>query len=364
MEELNLNTTGSSPEQRPRPTGAEREAYILREINDNSQSRDQVAADLGINDDALYMFMRRKGYSWCGNTKKFNKKAKVAAPEVPGGIGSQVAETGPENPRVSATSTQTAASSPERPAPAEDNSRQAKVVRLIASGMDCETAAHTEGFADRRELGRFMADNGYRWSCEAGNYITADNIDARTGPSISVQPEALPNKDRVPFGPEFAEPSATSTSEDDFVLFSDHGFEPLATPGSVPWGCDKPAINNEERQEGSMDKEKTMQTGTITLTEQQAQILDYLNENFVKLAAVINGFNDNGAADIPRYVISDARRSKLFMFSEELVEALKDFSTRHSIDQRDLVESAVIDFMLRYGGNEATNMSFRRLLCA
>ena len=189
MEELNPTIAGSSPEQKLRPTGAEREAYILREINDNGQSRDQVAADLGINDDALYMFMRRKGYSWCGNTKKFNKKAKVAAPEVPGGIGSQVAETGPENPRVSATSTQTAASSPERPAPAEDNSRQAKIVRLIASGMDCATAAIKEGFADRHEMGKFMADNGYRWSCETGNYIAAGNGTAGPEPSITVPPE-------------------------------------------------------------------------------------------------------------------------------------------------------------------------------
>ena len=63
------------------------------------------------------------------------------------------------------------------------------------------------------------------------------------------------------------------------------------------------------------------------------------------------------------------RSAKIFscqthMFSEELAEALKDFSVRHSIDQRDLVESAIIDFMLRYGGEQTTNMSFRRLLCA
>ena len=71
-----------------------------------------------------------------------------------------------------------------------------------------------------------------------------------------------------------------------------------------------------------------------------------------------------GAADIPRYVINDARRSKLFMFSEELAEALKDFSARHEIDQRDLVESAIIDFMLRYGGSATADLSFRRLLGA
>ncbi len=343
MEELNPTIAGSSPEQKPRPTVAEREAYILCEINDNSQSRDQVAADLGINDNALYMFMRRKGYSWCGVTKKFNKKASATPPASTGDKVPQAANTSQEQPRATINPLQTAASSPERPAPAEDNSRQAKVVRLIASGMDCETAAIKEGFANRHEMGKFMADNGYRWSCEAGNYVAADKGTAGPGPSLSVQPEA---------------------SEDDFVLFSDHGFEPLATPDSVPWTGDQPIISNDKRQEGSMDKEKTMQAGPVTLTEQQAQVLDYLNENFVKLAAVINGFNDNGAADIPRYVISDARKSKLFMFSEELAEALKDFSARHEIDQRDLVESAIIDFILRYGGDQTTNMSFRRLLCA
>lgn len=359
MEELNPTIAGSSPEQKPRPTVAEREAYILCEINDNSQSRDQVAADLGINDNALYMFMRRKGYSWCGVTKKFNKKASATPPASTGDKVPQAANTSQEQPRATINPLQTAASSPERPAPAEDNSRQAKVMRLITAGMDCETAAHTEGFADRHELGRFMADNGYRWSCEIGNYVAADNGSAGTGPYISVQPEA---------------------SEDDFVLFSDHGFEPLATPGPVPWANEsapadlspisgigtggRPVTDNDKRQEVTMDKEKTIQTGPVTLTEQQAQVLDYLNENFVKLAAVINGFNANGAADIPRYAINDARKSKLFMFSEELAEALKDFSVRHSIDQRDLVESAVIDFMLRYGGNQTTNMPFRRLLCA
>ena len=187
---------------------------------------------------------------------------------------------------------------------------------------------------------------------------------ARPEPSITVPPETLPDTERLPFEPEPTETSAANDSEDEFVLFSDHGFEPLATPGSVPWASEKPDANNDERREEIIEKEKITPTGPFTLTEQQAHILDYLNTNFVKLAAVINGFDNTVAADIPRYAISDARRSKLFMFSEELAEALKDFSARHEINQRDLVESAVIDFMLRYGGSAPSDLSFRRLLCA
>jgi hypothetical protein len=83
----------------------------------------------------------------------------------------------------------------------------------------------------------------------------------------------------------------------------------------------------------------------------------------LRFLAVINS-SGIPEGDIPRYTISDTRRSKLFMFSEELAEALKDFSVRHSIEQRDLVESAVIDFMLRYGSDQAASETFRRLLCA
>ena len=113
-----------------------------------------------------------------------------------------------------------------------------------------------------------------------------------------------------------------------------------------------------------MDNEKTTSAGSTALTPKQAQMLDYLDKNFVRLVAAISGFNETGAEDIPRYEITDARRPKLFMFSEELAEALRDFSIRHSIEQRDLVESAIIDFMLRYGGDQAASGTFRRLLCA
>lgn len=350
----NQENTGSSPEQKPRPTGAERETYIFREINDSGLSRDEVAASLGINDDALYMFMRHRGYSWCGTTKKFSKKPITSAIASPSSQVPQAAGAGTEQPQITATPAQPTATPPERPAPAEDNSRQAKVVRLISSGMDCETAAHTEGFADRHELGRFMADNGYRWSCETGNYAAAEGV--QPSPPEPDQPKTPDAAESVPFEPSSEDLDNNGDTTDDFELFSDHGFNP-------PAACELRPDNN-ERQEVPVDNEKTISAGSTALTPKQAQMLDYLDKNFIRLAAAINGFNGTGAPDIPRYEVTDARRPKLFMFSEELAEALKDFSARHAIDQRDLVESAIIDFMLRYGGDQAASGNFRRLLCA
>lgn len=103
-----------------------------------------------------------------------------------------------------------------------------------------------------------------------------------------------------------------------------------------------------KQQTGEISDNTAMRTQTAMPAElsQQDEMLQMLIKNRDKLAEIING---NGSESLPRYSLPGVRIAKTIHISNRLNELVKQFSEEKNINQRELIELAIIETMRKYG---------------
>ena len=136
--------------QKPEKGSAE---WVLRELS-QGRSREELARTLNIRKSSLDQRMRRKGLFWSDAARSYvppGSQSEVKVPDLP-----------------------------------------PKVLRILSefdqSDPDATLIANQNGFADVKELGRYMLTHGARWSNELQRYVIAGALD--TAQSQSDLPSA------------------------------------------------------------------------------------------------------------------------------------------------------------------------------
>lgn len=78
-------------------------------------------------------------------------------------------------------------------------------------------------------------------------------------------------------------------------------------------------------------------------------IMKFLESNKDRLLELLSS---NTSKVIPRYMIKGIMITKSFYISNEIDRLLKDFGSRKGIPQKDIIQTALIEYFQRYGYNE------------
>ncbi len=167
-----------------------------------------------------------------------------------------------------------------------------RVLAMIEEGKKDFTAiAQAAGFTDHRDLGRYMASQGWSWSTEQETYVKADSNEGKPKMVDQLQPEVQADVPRP--------------SEDGTYRQNVDGIGPY-----LP-------------------------------------LLDFLFENEGALRRLLSAESDPGL--IPRYTVPGVSSTKSFFMSTLLAQLITDFSEEKGIPQRAILEAALIEYLRQYG---------------
>ncbi|TMN21867.1 hypothetical protein [Lentibacillus cibarius] len=161
-----------------------------------------------------------------------------------------------------------------------------KVVKYLEEGLDPKTVAKKVGFTDHTKLGEYMKSKGYEWNSEQQNYTKV------------------------------------------FGMVNDRDEDEQKESPSVP---EQPVTND----------------FNVDHDEQSKEILHILANYKDRLFEVLNVTSD--VSKIPRYAVPGTCMNKCAHISDAINELLLEFSQEKNIKQRSIFETALIEFLKKYG---------------
>ena len=246
---------------------------ILLDSFEAGETRESLAAKLGYQSvKSLDSFLRRRDYVWDRHHQKY-----VPKPVPP------------------ATSEELPLRPPER------------VARVLAlwntPGAEARTVAKLAGFADHREMARYMAAHDYAWSGEANTYVRTREL---------------------------------QSSPDD----ADRLFDGNAGPDPF-WQADREDEDNPSASSWS-DYES---------------LLRWLSNRKDVLHSLLTLSND--PQFLPRYLVPGVLVTKSIHISHLLAQLARDYSQEKRVSQREIFEVALIEFFQRHGYHEEVQKLFK-----
>jgi hypothetical protein len=179
--------------------------------------------------------------------------------------------------------------------PGEQPPKIAAIISMFGeSGADPMQIALRNGFKDHREMASYMSARGYTWSFDENNYVkTYKNSNGKQD-----------NKD-----------SAKSESY---------------------------------MTGGESDKSDSANAAGSNGLSRYAPLLELILKNKDKFYE----FLQSSSETIPRYVVPGISRTKSFYMSDKLSSLVAEFSTKFNISQKEIIETALIEFLKKYSFEE------------
>lgn len=224
----------------------------------SGETREALAQRLGYKDEkGLDQYMRRREYVW--DRRKQNYVRRAAGRQVAQPLASKALDV---------------------------------VFRLQSKKEDLLTVAKALGFESRKDLGKYMASRGYRWSDQVQNYV-AEGTEAMAETSAAK---------------EHVEQKETESQ-----------------------------IKQVKRAE---DAEWTM--------KDLAPMMEFWSQNQAALQRLIDEVQTTENA-LPRYAVPGVHMVKSLQMSSEINQLLQRFSLERGISQREILEIALVQFFQKYG---------------
>lgn len=181
--------------------------------------------------------------------------------------------------------------------------RAERIIRKIDEGVDPRELAEDEGFKDQVEMGDWMKGHNLIWNTYKKNYIYDDIV----------------AKDDVD----------EEKSSDEIK--------------------DKP--NNGDRKTNSNGEK-------IEIGSKYIDILELLYENENILKELLDDKKEK--RNIPKYLVPGICKPKSVHMSNLLARLISDFAETKNISQKEIVESAVIEYFMNYGYKEEVELLLNR----
>lgn len=179
----------------------------------------------------------------------------------------------------------------------ENISKAESIQSLISRGIDVREVAGKKRFRDVQEMADYMKTKGYIWSSSEKNYVLVPQ-------EKQIQQQVIREKEE-PY----------TMLEDDIRDIMNRGNE---------GGCE--------------------------CLERYGTVLKLLNDNKEKLQYLLNA--KAASNEIPRYMLGGTVVTKTFNLAQSLKELVIEFSQERNIQQKEIIEVALIEFFNKYGFRE------------
>ena len=187
------------------------------------------------------------------------------------------------------------------------DSKAELIIQLMESeDQDPKKVAQQVGFNDHLKLAKFMERKGYTWSSDRRNYIKK----------------------------QAAEVSESESKEDDDTS------------------------QTEEPEPAEPQTQHSKLENQMLLAKKIARyepMLDYLEENWEQLEALVEQEGNGSDGEIPRYAVPGTTKTKSVYMADSLANLVTEFSKSKNIKQRDIFEAAVIEYLRKYGYVDAVD---------
>lgn len=172
--------------------------------------------------------------------------------------------------------------------------RAKKVIELFRDGIgDAKAVAEKNGFSDPRAMAEYMRENGFIWSIAEKNYIY-----------------------------QRAQKNVAANSEEATETMPVLSLVPASDQGAMPAGFEK-----------------------------YIPILEFIQKHQDKIVTLIQDVTESSR--ISKYSVPGSTKTKSFYMSDKLSTLVNEFSEIKNLTQREIVESALVEYLKKYGfGNE------------
>lgn len=170
-----------------------------------------------------------------------------------------------------------------------------RIMDKFDEGLDSRTIASEMNFNDHRELSEYMKKNNLQWDSELGNYI-------------------------------------------EILAFSDDDEEEVIEENLI-----------QEKDDSLVD---VSVKGNIDISK-YIPMLELLYENKDKLSEV---FIERNTSIIPSYAVPGVSKNKSIYMSDLLGRLLEDFADTKNLRQKEIVETALIEYFKKYGYDDEVKL--------
>lgn len=224
-----------------------------------------------------------------------------------------------------------------------------EIIRSLKDGITREELAVKYKHRDYRSLDMYMRRRNFTWDSEEQNYkpvanrlnkdkMNEENI--HTGKVSRI----------IEYFKEGHDPKTVATE------FGFKNYKELATymtQKGYEWDQEtenyvrKSGIVSNEHIETESNIEETPQNESVKSKVKDTKEIIYLIKSlYEKLNIEIN---DPIVDRVPRYLVTGITKTKSVQMSHLLQQLIEDFSYEHNITQRQIMETAIIDFFRKYG---------------
>lgn len=228
-----------------------------------------------------------------------------------------------------------------------------KVLTLLEEGREKEDIAEELGYSNPASLDNYMRRRNFAWESRDRRYVPAaekysgkarNNLLQLKGISKAALIISLFTEDGA--NPKDIAEQTGFTSHNEMATFMKRK--------KYEWDVKKNNYVKIKREEGDNANLRMLNLESEALEEVLMEVLQGINElKGGKKKAVKNETPDEESNELPRYRLGGFYKSKAFDMNSTLDNIVVDFSKNRRISQKDIFEIAIVDFLLKYGEEEA-----------
>lgn len=216
--------------------------------------------------------------------------------------------------------------------------------KLLSNGKDKYQVAREVGYKDASGLDKYAKRLGYVWNRNIKNYEIRDDTELVGSPSKKVSKILSMIKAGMSI-----ESIAKYFRMENSQALADYmykkGFE---------WNSEKGTYIRKNMVLFNEDADSKQNDNVYTASDNEdVDIMKLLESNKGKLIELLSYKPKN---TIPRYLLKGMPVTKGFFISIEIDKLIKDFSREKNISQKDIIQTALIEFFNKYGFNNEVDI--------
>lgn len=237
-----------------------------------------------------------------------------------------------------------------------------QILDLLEQGLSREEVAEQFRYASHRSMDEYMRRKNFRWGRQDETYVEANAAGRPIVPQVTLFPSEKVRRIVNEFEKETTNPREIAMK----LGFENH-FEMSNYMTSKGFEWSNEAVNYVESStdQNSSDatdcddatSEVVTSANTNGNQKQYLHLLQWLSENKDAIESVIEASVATGASrQIPRFTLPGLFITKSVHMTNVLDQMIRDFSKEKNINQREIFEVVLIEFMQKYGLRKEVDM--------
>lgn len=245
----------------------------------------------------------------------------------------------------------------------QQEERVKEILRLLANGKRRDEIAKTYRYSTWKSLDIYMRRHGFIWNSLNNTYVINSTSTETDPQGFSRVDEISPMEIVKLFNTKLLDPREIAKK----IGFSDHKeMAAYMLRHNYVWSSKLQNYINTRSEEaseaaGNLDRnlpassanfDESHLSGRSDL-EKYGPLLEFLFQNKEKLLKILESVDYNKQIRI--YTVQGAAKTKSIFLTDALCELMNEFCSNHSLTQKQGYESAIIEYLSKYGERDAVN---------